>query len=404
MKAPPSPPEKGSIMQNDKITAFAALLELSASSGGLVNVTFHSPVGGESLKARGTLRQIGGERVVQVETSLTEGRVTQENVRLSELLPAAERYFDSFRKADLTDRGGSASLMLSKKGSVTLLRKGKIGESTPSSETETGNDREKNRLLTGAEPFLRALGISDGGGRIHDKRQSKFRQICRFSEYIVEAEKKLRPGSLYVCDLCCGKSYLSFAAYHVLTAVCGREVKMTCVDLKQSVMDECAAIAREAGLTGMEFLCRNILDFEPEREPDLVISLHACDIATDLVLDFAARHRADAILSTPCCQRELSERFRCPPLDFIGDRPILRQKLCAAATDALRLMRLEALGYKTDATELIDPEDTPKNVMLRAYRRKDFDPDSPAAAEKREAYLRTYEFLYGTRPETIYYQ
>jgi len=207
-------------MKNEKITSFAELLKASMTAGTLHNITFHSPSGGDCLKCRGTLRQIGGENVVQFETSMTEGRVTQENIPADQVGDAAEKYFEIYRKADLTDQNGTASVMISKKGAVTLLKKGKIGAGIPAAEQSAGNDRDKKRLLTGEEEFLRALGVSDDKGRIHDKKQSKFRQICRFSEYIVEAEKKLRrEGTLYVCDLCCGKSYLSFAAYHVLTRI-----------------------------------------------------------------------------------------------------------------------------------------------------------------------------------------
>jgi len=387
-------------MKNEKITSFAELLKASMTAGTLHNITFHSPSGGDCLKCRGTLRQIGGENVVQFETSMTEGRVTQENIPADQVGDAAEKYFEIYRKADLTDQNGTASVMISKKGAVTLLKKGKIGAGIPAAEQSAGNDRDKKRLLTGEEEFLRALGVSDDKGRIHDKKQSKFRQICRFSEYIVEAEKKLRgEGTLYVCDLCCGKSYLSFAAYHVLTRICGRDVKMTCVDLKQSVMDFCGDAAKAAHMDGMEFLCMNIDDFVPEREPDLVISLHACDIATDIVLSFASRHRADVILSTPCCHHRLNNDMDCPTLDFIADRSILKQKLASAATDALRLLKLEAEGYKTDATELIDPEDTPKNVMLRGVKRKNFRFDSEEARQKREKYVTAYRFFYGKDPE-----
>ncbi len=387
-------------MQNEKITAFAELVQKSLSSGGFVNVVFHSPAAGDRLKAKGTAKAIGGKTILQVETSLTEGRVTHENIDEADVAASVVRYFDPFRKADLTDKNGTASLMISKKGTVTLLEHGKIGMTTVEKPQESGNDRAKSHLLTGKEDFLKALGVSDASGRIHDKKQAKFRQICRFSEYIAEAAAKLKQdGELYVCDLCCGKSYLSFAAYHVLTAVLGRKVKMSCVDLKKSVIDYCADIAKNAGMDGMEFLCMNIDDFEPQREPDLVISLHACDTATDIVLNFAVRHHADAILSTPCCHHQMNRELDCPTLDFIAERPVLRQKLCDAATDALRLLMLDAAGYKTDATEFIDPEDTPKNIMLRAYRRKKWNPDAKEALDKRERYRAAYFFMYGKYPD-----
>ena len=125
----------------------------------------------------------------------------------------------------------------------------------------------------------------------------------------------------------------------------------------------------------------------------MVISLHACDIATDLVLEKAAEWNTDVILSTPCCHHELNHNISCPELSFITDYSMLRQKLCDAATDALRLCRLEAKGYAVMALELIDPEETPKNVMLRAVRKKNFRADSPEAQKKRERYLAAKEFL-----------
>ena len=384
-------------MTDDKISAFAGLLRQSVQAGTLKNVTFHSPApgSGDALKIRGEARRIGSRTVLQLETHLTEGRVAQKNVEPDGILLQTADIFSVFRKADLTDEGGAASLMISKKGTVTLLQKGTFGEGEAAAVLR-GNNREKRRLLDGTEPFLVPLGISDANGRVHDRMQSKFRQIARFAEYAADAEKKLGgDGPLYVCDLCCGKSYLSFAAYHVLTAVCGRQVRMDCVDLKESVMEYCAGVAREAGFGGMEFRAMNVGDFEPVRTPDLVISLHACDTATDLVLDFAAKHGARMILATPCCQHELNRLMDSPTLSFIADVPILRQKLASAATDALRLLKLEAEGYRTDATELIDPEDTPKNVMLRAVRRPDFAPDSPEAAEKRRRYEESAEFLFG---------
>jgi len=212
-------------LQNSKITEFAALIEKSAEHGTLKNVVFHSPRAGDAKKAKGVLKTISGECVLQVEFSLTEGRVTQENVAISDIPAATERYLETFGHADLTDRDGTSSLLTSKKGAVTLIKKGKIGEGE-SADTSASNDRAKRRLLTGGEGFLISLGVSDKNGRVHDKMQAKFRQICRFSEYIAEAEHKLKQGcELYVCDLCCGKSYLSFAAYHVLTEVLGRKVR-----------------------------------------------------------------------------------------------------------------------------------------------------------------------------------
>ena len=170
---------------------------------------------------------------------------------------------------------------------------------------------------------------------------------------------------------------------------------MTGVDLKPDVISDCAKIANELGFDGLEFICGDINDYVPDKAPDLVISLHACDIATDIVLTNAAAWKTAVILSTPCCHHELNHSISCPELEFITRHSMLRQKLCDAATDALRLLRLEAQGYLTPTIELIDPNETPKNVMLRAIRRKNFDENGKEAILARESYLNAKKFLCG---------
>ena len=389
---------------DEKIAAFAEICQKCAQNGGITTLTLYDSAEENLLKARGKCRIIGGVKVLQVERQWSEGRVTHENIPADEIAQILPRSIPTqFRKADLATGYGTASLLCSQKGKVTLLTKGSIRSGGEDLQVQTeGNDRDKNRLLTGTEPFLQALDISDKNGRVHDKRQPKFRQICRFTEYIRDAAEKLPgTGRIYVADLCCGKSYLSFAVYHYLTAVLHREVAMDCVDRKASVMKECAEIAEKLGYTGMHFTCGDIFDYVPEQRPHMVISLHACDTATDAVLEVAMKTRARIILSTPCCHHDMNRRLDCPTLAFIAERPMLRQKFCDAATDALRLLRLDATGYKTDATELIDPEDTPKNILLRGFLRPKFDRNSLEAVEKWERYRAAYSFLYNTEPPAL---
>lgn len=388
-----------------KSISFAELTEKSASAGTLKGLVLYQPVEKNLMKAKGTLRAGKDGVYLQLERFWTEGRVTHENIPLQKIAETLPAYLGTqFRKGDLNDLSGSASLMISSKGKETLLTRGAIQKVTGEGKAADlyGNDRKKKHLLDGSEPFLQALEISDKNGRIHDKRQAKFRQICRFTEYIRDAVSELpKEGVLHVADLCCGKSYLSFAVYHYLTAVCGRTVDMVCVDLKESVIEECAAIAKKIGYDGMHFICGDIFEYKPENPPAMVISLHACDTATDAVLEVAMREKAKVILSTPCCHHDMNKRLNCAAVDFIGERPMLRQKFCDAATDALRLLRLDAMGYKTDATELIDPEETPKNILLRGYLKHNFNRSGKEAAEKWERYRSTYLFLYGEEPPAL---
>lgn len=295
---------------------------------------------------------------------------------------------------NLITTAGNAEFRRSRNGAEILLGAAKVraaldaaqlpGGSAPRKIDIAGHDRVKQHILTGAEPFLIRLGVSDANGRVHDKKQPKFRQINRFLELIRDTESVLpATGCLHICDLCCGKSYLSFAVYHYFTAIRHREVHMVGVDMKADVMDACNDIARDLGMTGLSFLCADISLYESDEPVDMVISLHACDTATDLVLGKAIEWKAKVVLSTPCCHHELNRTLNCPELEFIARHSLLRQKLCDAATDALRLARLEAAGYEVAALELIDPEETPKNVMLRGVRR--YDPSSSrckAAAER----------------------
>ena len=164
-------------------------------------------------------------------------------------------------------------------------------------------------------------------------------------------------------------------------------------DLKADVIAYCEETARALHFDGLSFLCTDITVYEPPKKPNLVISLHACDTATDIVLESAVRWNADVILSTPCCHHELNRTLACPELSFISAHSMLRQKFCDAATDALRLKKLDAEGYRTEALELVDPEETPKNILLRAVRRKNFDKNSVEAKELMEEYEAARAFL-----------
>lgn len=264
---------------------------------------------------------------------------------------------------NLITTAGNAEFRRSRNGAEILLGAAKVraaldaaqlpGGSAPRKIDIAGHDRVKQHILTGAEPFLIRLGVSDANGRVHDKKQPKFRQINRFLELIRDTESALpATGCLHICDLCCGKSYLSFAVYHYFTAIRHREVHMVGVDMKADVMDACNDIARDLGMTGLVFLCTDISLYESDEPVDMVISLHACDTATDLVLGKAIEWKAKVVLSTPCCHHELNRTLNCPELEFIARHSLLRQKLCDAATDALRLARLEAAGYEVAALEL----------------------------------------------------
>ena len=274
-----------------------------------------------------------------------------------------------FKRTNIITSNGDCSYMISSKGKSTLLNKIKNNETFKADIEVPTHNKEKQYILTGegSAPFLYALGISDEKGKVFDRKTAKYRQINKFLE-VVESIYPSLPveGNLTICDFCCGKSYLTFAVYHYLTEIKKRQVTMYGVDLKKDVIEFCKDTANRLGYNGMNFICGDIYEFDLCKNADMVISLHACDIATDIVLINAVRLNAKIILSTPCCHHELNNQLNTKELGFINRHSILKQKLADAATDSLRALMLEACGYEVNVFELIDPEETPKNVMIRA--------------------------------------
>ena len=381
-------------------TEFAALSLLAAKQHLLRKLVFSRPIEGDIVRIVGTLRQIGARPMLQLESFHRDNKATHRNLSLEEdITSTLAQLVATFGQINLLTSCGEAEYRRNKKGNSVVLGSDKLRKGLCAAQGERleigGNNKEKRYILDGTEPFLRLLGVSDQSGRVHDKKRPKFRQINRFLELIRDTLPYLPDKEIRICDLCCGKSYLSFAVYHYFANVLGYAVSMTGVDLKPDVVAHCNRVAGELGFGGLEFVCGDVGCYESPVPPALVISLHACDTATDLVLDRALAFGARVILATPCCHHELNHTLNCPTLSFIAQHSMLRQKLCDAATDALRLKRLEACGYEVAALELIDPDDTPKNIMLRALRRDDAGKDTPRARKALAEYEAARNFLLG---------
>ena len=388
--------------RNEDLLKICELILCSASARKLKKAVLSKPADKTLLRSVLTLRAIGGKAALQAELFHKDNKVTHKNFVLESTNADALCEFScNYSQINLICEGAECEYRCSSSGKTVVLGDKKVRALIGSADLSAvgaeieDNNRKKQYILDGSEPFLYELGVADANGRVYDKKQSKFRQINRFLEIIRDAEDKLPSDEIRICDLCCGKSYLSFAAYHYFANVRKMKVSMSGVDLKPDVVEHCNKTAKALGFDGLEFICMDINDYSPEVLPSLVISLHACDIATDIVLMKAAEWRTDVILSTPCCHHELNHSINCEALSFITEHSMLRQKLCDAATDALRLCRLESQGYATSTVELIDPNETPKNVMLRAFRKKNFNENSAEARKAREKYLAAKRFLCG---------
>ena len=386
--------------QTDIKKRLADLIVFSSNKCVLKKAVFSKPADAAVKKMVITPKEISGQIVLQAEYFTADNKATHKNISLEDNCSLSiSEIVGSFGQINLITSLGECEYKRSASGKEIIMGEDKLtaklnAQSRILPQIEISkNNREKKYILSGNEPFLVYLGISDKNGRIYDKKQSKFRQINRFLELIRDVENKLPKGEITICDLCCGKSYLSFAVYHYFAVIKNYKVNMYGVDLKSDVIDYCSKTASELGFDGLHFICTDVSTYETPSHPSLVISLHACDIATDFVLNKAIEWETDVIMSTPCCHHEMNRVIDCPELAFVTEYSMLRQKLCDAATDALRLCRLEAEGYATVALELIDPDETPKNVMLRAVRKKNFDKSSDEAKRALMKYESAKKFL-----------
>ena len=353
------------------------ILDYSISRGIFKKAVFSRPRDPSVKRCEARLFSSEKGTFMQFETRMTDGKALHENLTVEEGIERAVLLAErDYLRTSIVTAAGECQIMVSKKGKVTVLDKIKKEAPAPKIPIKAHDGRRKYIVEEGKPcDFLYRLGVCDRDGNVFDKKRAKFRQINRFLEIVRDVYPEKPGGKLYVLDLCCGKSYLSFALYFYLHDLLGAEVEMIGADLKSDVIEYCSGVASDCGFDGLRFVCCDVSEFVPERTPDLVVSLHACDIATDIVLATAVKSGAKAILSSPCCQHELARQLprEDGELGFILSVPLFRERFAALATDALRVLRLEAEGYKVDAVEFIDPEETPKNLLIRAVRGKGTD-------------------------------
>ena len=257
--------------------------------------------------------------------------------------------------------------MISKKGKITIKEKKKKSEKP----LVLSHNRKKKYILPENEPipFLIELGVQAEDGRIRDKKQKKFRQINRFLEFIRDVSDKLpKDKELTIVDFGCGKSYLTFAMYYYLKIMNGYRVRMIGLDLKSDVIQHCNELAKRFDYEELTFLEGDISSFEGVNQVDMVVTLHACDTATDFALDKAIRWGAKVILSVPCCQHEVNAQLKNDRMQPIFKYGIIKERMAALMTDALRANLLEQAGYETQILEFIELEHTPKNLLIRAVK------------------------------------
>ena len=304
---------------------------------------------------------------------LTAKQAFHENVNKDVLADRIAQWLSgAFRQLNGFGNGTEYIFLVSKKGKVTFKQK----KSALAPKMQPEHNRKKRYLLEEGEaiPPLVDMGVFTAEGKVVSAMYDKFRQINRFLEIIDDAVRTLPPGPLNIIDFGCGKSYLTFVLYYYLTVKCRLTVQMVGLDLKASVIEKCGQTAKKYGYTGLRFELGDINGYQAPFEVDMVVSLHACDTATDYALYNAIEWGAKLIFSVPCCQHELNGQMESSAFSLLTRYGIIKERFAALATDAIRANLLEYCGYKTQVLEFVDLSHTPKNLLIRAVKKEGKDP------------------------------
>ncbi|SCY27139.1 class I SAM-dependent methyltransferase [Alkaliphilus peptidifermentans] len=220
-----------------------------------------------------------------------------------------------------------------------------------------------------ANPLLMEIGILSKQGKIKNDMIRKYNQIDHFVELIVDLLRELEDiDEITILDCGCGKSYLSFVLNYYITEVLKKKCYFIGLDYSENVIESSINMAKNLGYKNMSFYKEDIKNYIPDRDIHMVISLHACDTATDMALALGVRSNARTIVSVPCCQKEILSQYSYEPFHAILKHGILKARMADIITDGLRAQLLEAKGYKVSLVEYISPLETPKNLLLRAVK------------------------------------
>ena len=375
-----------------------------------IRAVFSNPrVKDNVVKAKLRPMEQKGELLFQLE-SFTKTQAFHKNLTVEETKDELMKLLEEFRQVQVETVSEDITVLISKKGKATIKRKRK---KVQAKVADLSHNRKKKYILEEgiAVPFLQDLGVMTQDGKIVRTKMDKFRQINRFLEFVEDILPQLdKDRELTLLDFGCGKSYLTFAMYYYLHELKGYDIRIIGLDLKTDVILHCNELAKKYGYEKLSFLVGDIADYEGVDQVDMVVTLHACDTATDFALAKAVGWNAKVILSVPCCQHEVNKQFEkqqnlksgkmktktevletleVPSNQFsvveevlapVMDYGLLRERFAALVTDGLRAKRLESEGYETQVLEFIDMEHTPKNILLRAVKK-----GSPAAKSRKEA-------------------
>lgn len=344
-----------------------------------IRAVFSNPrVKDNVVKAKLRPMEQKGELLFQLE-SFTKTQAFHKNLTVEETKDELAKLLEEFRQVQVETVSEDITVLISKKGKATIKRKRK---KVQAKAADLSHNRKKKYILEEGivVPFLQDLGVMTQDGKIVRTKMDKFRQINRFLEFVEDILPQLdKDRELTLLDFGCGKSYLTFAMYYYLKVLKGYNIRIIGLDLKKDVIEHCNQLRTRYGYDKLDFYEGDIASYKGVESVDLVVTLHACDTATDYALAKAVKWGAKVILSVPCCQHEANRTIADETLSPIMDYGILKERFAAIATDGARAKLLESKGYQTQILEFIDMEHTPKNLLIRAV--KTGKPDAKAYEE-----------------------
>lgn len=334
----------------------------------LINAVLSNPKdkeGIQKVKVRPVLMK--GEMVFQCE-EFRNNQAFHVNCKEDKICESLMEYMTRMRQMQIETKRHTALVLVSKKGKVTIKKK---TQKNREKTADLSHNRKKQYILEEGivVSFLQDLGVMTEEGKIVRTKFDKFRQINRFLEFIEDILPQLKKEKeITILDFGCGKSYLTFAMYYYLHELKGYDIRIIGLDLKKDVIQYCNGLAGKYGYKKIQFLEGDIAEYKGVSKVDMVVTLHACDTATDYALAKAVGWKADVILSVPCCQHELNGQMENDILLPIMKYGLLKERMAALVTDGLRAQYLEQEGYDVQVLEFIDMEHTPKNILIRAVR------------------------------------
>lgn len=347
-----------------------ALLEKAIAEKEFINSIWSNPKNKTDYYAKISAKPIEMKEAEWIQFAcLKDNKESHVNVKPEEAAAFMREHCIGYKQIQIYTSSADYQCLVNKKGEANIKRKG----ATKSKPVSLAHNRKKQYILDNEQSkgFLTHLGLMDGNGQIKPSKYDKYKQINKYLETIETIMPHFEASPIRIVDFGCGKSYLTFAMYHYFNDILGKEIEIIGLDLKQDVIAFCNQLADELGYTHLNFQVGDIGQYTTNQRIDGVVSLHACNTATDAALSKAIGWQAKVILAVPCCHNECYTQIQNETLSPLLKHGILKERMASLITDGLRAQMLEACGYKVNVMEFIDMEHTPKNILIKAIRQSD---------------------------------